>query len=54
MTPSYYTKKTFEKIKSSKKKYSSFNGAHFPTDKLIYVKWAHEVELFLQPLNYKV
>ena len=48
MTPSYYTKKTFEKIKSSKKKYCSFNGVHFPTDKLTYVKWANEVDLFLQ------
>jgi len=37
MTPSYYTKKTFEKIKSSRKKYISFIGAHFPTDKPTYL-----------------
>ena len=48
MTPSYYTKKTFEKIKSSKKKYCSFNGEHFPTDNQAYKKWCECVERFIK------
>ena len=48
MTPSYYTKKTFERIKSENKKYVSFEGAHFPTDRETYVKWTNEVHNFLQ------
>jgi esterase/lipase len=48
MTPSYYTKKTFNKIKSDKKEYCSFEGAHFPTDKLTYQKWAECVDKFIR------
>ncbi len=50
MTPSYYTKKTFAKIKSTNKKYISFQGAHFPTNKETYLHWSNEVKLFLQGL----
>lgn len=50
MTPSYYTKKTFERLNSSKKKYISFEGAHFPTDKETYKKWAVGVDLFIKKL----
>lgn len=48
MTPAYYTKKTFEKIKSENKKIVLFKGAHFPTDKQTYLKWTNEVNLFLK------
>ncbi len=48
MTPSYYIKKTFAKLKSSRKKYCSFEGAHFPTDKLTYAKWGECVDRFIQ------
>lgn len=48
MTPGYYTKKTFEKIKSLKKEYCGFDGAHFTTDNQTYKKWANVVDSFLQ------
>ncbi len=48
MIPSYYTKKTFQKLKSNKKEYCSFNGAHFPTDRATYVKWADCVDWFIK------
>ncbi|MBK8808783.1 MAG: hypothetical protein IPO21_19955 [Bacteroidales bacterium] len=48
MTPSYYTKKTFGKIKSSQKEYCSFSGAHFPTEKHTYQKWAECVDSFIK------
>ncbi len=48
MTPGCYTKKTFEKIKSLKKEYCGFDGAHFPTDMQTYKKWGNAVDSFLQ------
>ncbi len=51
MTPSYYTKKTFEKIKSLKKEYCSFDGAHFPTDKQTYEKWKECVDNFIKRIE---
>ncbi len=48
MTPDVYTKNTFKKFKSAKKKYCSFNGAHFPLDKSIYIKWANCVNDFIK------
>lgn len=48
MTPSYYTKKTYEKIKSVKKEFCSFDGAHFPTDRKIYEKWTECVDSFIK------
>ena len=48
MTPSYYSKKTFKKIKSSQKEYCSFDGAHFPTDKQTYNQWAEFVDRFIR------
>lgn len=51
MTPSYYTKKTFEKIKSTKKEYCSFEGAHFPTDRQTYNKWSECVDNFIKNLE---
>lgn len=51
MTPSYYTKKTFEKIKSLKKEYCGFDGAHFPTDKQTYEKWTECVDSFIRELE---
>ncbi len=48
MTPGYYTKKTFEKIRSNKKEYCSFDGAHFPTDKATYKKWTDRVDGFIK------
>ncbi len=48
MIPSYYTKKTFKKIKSTKKEYCCFDGAHFPTDKATYKKWSDSVDRFIK------
>ncbi|PID62367.1 MAG: hypothetical protein CR986_01660 [Ignavibacteriae bacterium] len=48
MIPSYYTKKTFKEIKSDKKQYCSFEGAHFPIDKKNYEKWADCVDRFIK------
>lgn len=48
MTPSYYTKKTFQKLKSKEKKYVNFQGAHFPTDKQSYIIWVESVKAFLE------
>ncbi len=48
MTPCIYTKRTFEKLKSVKKKYCSFNGDHFPLDKASYQKWANCVDEFIK------
>jgi fermentation-respiration switch protein FrsA (DUF1100 family) len=36
MTPAFYTKKTFEKLKSGKKRYVELDGAHFPTESHAY------------------
>ncbi len=38
MTPAVYTRNTFSKFKSEKKTYCSFNTAHFPLDKSIYIR----------------
>ena len=51
MTPSYYTRKTFEKIKSLRKKYCRFEGAHFPTDKQTYEKWTECVDNFIKEIE---
>ncbi|MFO8067397.1 MAG: alpha/beta hydrolase [Bacteroidales bacterium] len=51
MTPNYYTKKTFKKIKSEKKDYQNFDGAHFPTDKQTYVKWTESVDSFIKRIE---
>lgn len=51
MTPSYYTKKIYGKLKSPKKEYCSFNGAHFPIDKNIYQSWAERVDEFLKKVD---
>lgn len=48
MTPGFYTKRTFASIKSDKKQYCSFDGAHFPLDKSIYTKWAACVDAFIR------
>ncbi len=48
MTPSIYTKRTFEKIKSEKKRYCSFTGDHFPLDKASYEKWSKCVDDFIK------
>ncbi len=48
MTPSIYTKKTFEKIKSDKKFYYGFDGDHFPLDNNHYLKWAEYVDEFIK------
>ncbi len=48
MTPSYHTKKFYERIKSKNKKYVGFPGAHFPTDKESYVKWGLVVDDFIK------
>ncbi len=48
MTPSSYTKKTFENIKSEKKKYCGFDGDHFPLDNETYKKWAEYVDNFIR------
>ena len=47
MTPSYYTIKTFDKIKSNKKKYVEFEGGHFPINRQSYEKWSEEVNAFI-------
>lgn len=47
MTPGYYTKKVFEKLKTKSKRYIEFTGEHFPLEKEIYVKWGNEVEKFI-------
>ncbi len=54
MTPSVYTKKTFSKIKSAKKEYCSFQGAHFPTDKATYEKWTDCVDQFIKRFSFYV
>lgn len=51
MTPIHYTRKTFEKIKSMTKEYCIFDGAHFPTDKLTYEKWANCVDSFIKKIE---
>jgi len=48
MTPAYFTKKAFKKLKSENKKYIRFEGAHFPTDKESYIKWGEEVDRFIK------
>ena len=51
MTPAYYTKKVFEKLKSKNKKYIRFEGAHFPPDKESYIRWGEEVDKFIKENN---
>ncbi len=51
MTPPVYTKKTFEKIKSPKKRYCSFDGPHFPLALDNYVKWSQCVDGFIQSVK---
>jgi hypothetical protein len=48
MTPCYYTKKIFARIKSNRKKFIDFSGAHFPLDKQTYLKWGENVGEFLK------
>ncbi len=48
MTPALYTKNTFKKLKSTKKQYCSFKGAHFPLEKSIYNEWADCVDSFIK------
>lgn len=48
MTPSYYTWKTFKKIKFLKKEYCSFDGAHFPTNRQTYQRWTECVDQFIK------
>ena len=48
MTPAYFTKKVFKKLKSENKKYIRFEGAHFPVDKESYIKWGKEVDRFVK------
>ncbi len=48
MTPAYFTKKVFKKLKSESKKYIHFEGAHFPKDKGSYIKWGEEVDRFIK------
>jgi alpha-beta hydrolase superfamily lysophospholipase len=47
MTRSYHTKKVYDRLKSENKKYISFAGGHFPTDKGAYVKWGECVDEFI-------
>lgn len=51
MTPGYYSKKTFEKIKSDKKKYIGFDGGHFPIERQTYAKWGESVKQFIDEMN---
>jgi fermentation-respiration switch protein FrsA (DUF1100 family) len=50
MTPAYYTKKVYKKLKSKKKSYIGMEGAHFPTDKQSFLKWGDEVDTFITGL----
>lgn len=51
MTPAYYTKKVYDKLKSKHKKYVSFEGAHFPIDRESHIKWGNEVDEFIGSLQ---
>ncbi len=51
MTPAYYTKGTFKRIKSSEKVYCSLDGSHFPVDKETYQKWAEYTDHFINRIN---
>jgi alpha-beta hydrolase superfamily lysophospholipase len=53
MTPAYYTQKVFKKLKYKNKKYISFRGAHFPTDRESFVKWGEGVEEFIKGIEIK-
>lgn len=51
MTKSYHTKKVYEKLNSKNKKYISFDGAHFPIEKQIYIKWSECVDSFINEIK---
>ncbi|HNT78186.1 MAG TPA: alpha/beta fold hydrolase [Anaerolineae bacterium] len=48
MTRSYHTKKVYARLNSINKKYISFSGGHFPTDKQAYIVWGECVDEFLK------
>ncbi len=48
MIPAYYSKKTFEDLKSAQKKYCAFNEAHFPINKEVYEEWGRCVDCFIK------
>jgi alpha-beta hydrolase superfamily lysophospholipase len=51
MTRSYHTKKVYDRLKSKNKKYISFDGGHFPTDKQAYIKWGESVDEFIKGIK---
>ncbi len=48
MTPSFYTKKTFEKFGKGPARYCGFEGAHFPLEPSTYIRWAECVDQFIK------
>jgi alpha-beta hydrolase superfamily lysophospholipase len=51
MTRSYHTKKVYQKLNTLNKKYISFTGGHFPTDKESYIKWGKSVDEFISQIS---
>jgi alpha-beta hydrolase superfamily lysophospholipase len=51
MTPPKYTKRVYEQLGSTIKKYVEIEGAeHYPVKKSAYKIWAHEIEQFNQKI----
>lgn len=49
MTPKKYTRRTFDRLASPKKRYVEIDGCpHFPLDPRYYEEWACEVEEFVR------
>jgi pimeloyl-ACP methyl ester carboxylesterase len=52
MTPAKYSKRTFDQLGSTHKRYVELEGCeHFPTERKYSVRWAEEVDSFIKDLD---